>query len=525
VYVSQGRLFSRRLDQASATELAGSQGAFAPFFKPDGQWVAFFADDKLKKVSVEGGTAVTLCDAPAGRGGSWGDDDNIIAALSASKGLSRVLSAGGTPEPLTALAPGEYTHRWPQVLPGGEAVLFTAHTTATGFDGASIEVLSLPDRRRQPLYRKGTFGRYVAEPNGTGYLTYITRGTLYAVPFDTDRLEVDGKPSPVLEQVSYNPSFGFAQLDFSRTGTLVYRSATGFTVQWLEASGKTQPLVAKPGDYAWTTLSADGNRLAVVLSGDVWLHDWRRGSAERVTFDGEADSPVWTPDDRYVVFRTAGGMSWIRSDGASTPQPLTRSESTQQPFSFTADGKRLAFIELVREGSQSWKVWTVPVDSDASGLRAGKAEAFLGTSFDERYPAFSPDDRWLAYSSNESGEFQIYVRAFPDNGRKWRISSSGGHYPQWSRTGDELFFRNADNQIMVTTARANGTSFLTDAPRLWSEARLAVGGARNFAVAPDGTRIAALMPAEASKPQNAANDVIFLFHAYDEIRRLVPTTR
>ena len=267
VFVSQGRLFSRRLDQTGATELEGSEGAFAPFFKPDGQWIGFFAKDKLKKVSVEGGNAVTVCDAPAGRGGGWGEDDYIIATLSASSGLSRVPSAGGTPEPLTTLASGEFTHRWPQVLPGGKVVLFTAHTTASGFDGAGIEALSLTDGRRQTLHRKGTFGRYVAGLHGMGYLTYISRGTLYAVPFDTYRMEVGGKPSPILEQVSYNPAFGFAQLDFSRNGTLVYRNSTGVTVRWLEASGNTQPLLAKPGDYAWITLSTDGNRLAVVLEG------------------------------------------------------------------------------------------------------------------------------------------------------------------------------------------------------------------------------------------------------------------
>jgi hypothetical protein len=279
VFVSRGRLFSRRLDQTSATELAGSEGAFAPFFKPDGRWVAFFAEDKLKKVSVDGGKAVTLCDAPAGRGGSWGEDDTIIATLTRSSGLSRVPSAGGAAEPLTALASGEFTHRWPQVMPGSKAVLFTVHTNATGFDEASIDVVSLTDRRRQTLSRKATFGRYVAGSHGTGYLTYVSRGTLYAIPFDTDRLEVRGKPSPVLEQVSYNPSYGFAQLDVSTNGTLVYRSSRDLTVQWMDVSGKTQPLMTRPGDYSWIRLSADGNRLAVVLKGDLWMYDWPRGGA------------------------------------------------------------------------------------------------------------------------------------------------------------------------------------------------------------------------------------------------------
>lgn len=165
------------------------------------------------------------------------------------------------------------------------------------------------------------------------------------------------------------------------------------------------------------------------------------------------------------------------------------------------------------------------MDVDASGLRAGNAEAFLRTSLDMRDPAFSHDGRWLAYSSNESGQFQIYVRAFPDDGDKRPISSSGGYYPRWSRTGSELFFRNADKQIMVTTARVNGTSFMTTAPRLWSEARLAVTETRSFALTPEGKRIAALMSVETSKSQSAENHLSFLFNASEEIRRLVPTTR
>jgi eukaryotic-like serine/threonine-protein kinase len=165
------------------------------------------------------------------------------------------------------------------------------------------------------------------------------------------------------------------------------------------------------------------------------------------------------------------------------------------------------------------------VDVDASGLRAGKAEAFLRTSLDMREPAFSPDGRWMAYSSNESGQFQIYVRAFPDNGEKRSISSGAGSYPTWSRTGGELFFRNTYHQIMVTTTRVNGTSFMTTAPRLWSDVRLAAISPWSFALTPDGKRVAALMPVETSKSQNAENHVIFLFNAADEIRRLVPTTR
>jgi len=185
VYVSQGKLFTRRLDQPKAVELAGTEGAYAPFFSPDGQWVAFFAQSKLKKISVEGGATVALCDAPAGRGGWWGGDGNIVAAIASGGGvLSRIPSAGGTVTAVTQLAQGELTHRWPQILPGGKAVLFTSHASTSGFDGANIEGMSLADHRRKILERGGTFGRYLPSSNGAGYLVYLNKGTLFAVPFD-----------------------------------------------------------------------------------------------------------------------------------------------------------------------------------------------------------------------------------------------------------------------------------------------------------------------------------------------------
>jgi serine/threonine-protein kinase len=283
VYVSQGKLFTRKMDQPKAVELAGTEGAFAPFFSPDGQWVAFFATGKLKKISVEGGSAVALCDATnVPQGGSWGEDGNIIATLNTNGSLSRIPSAGGAPTPVTELAQGETTHRWPQILPGGKAVLFTSSASATAFDGANIEVISLSDHgadhRRKTLQRGGTFGRYLPASHGTGHLVYISKGTLFAVPFDPDKLEVHGTPSPVLEEVAYSTLNGFAQFDFSRNGTLVYGSggAAGgnlVTVQWLDAAGKTQPLLAKPGVYHRPRVSPDGQRLAFDDGSDIWLYE------------------------------------------------------------------------------------------------------------------------------------------------------------------------------------------------------------------------------------------------------------
>jgi serine/threonine-protein kinase len=531
VYVSQGRLFTRRLDQPNANELAGTQGTYAPFFSPDGQWVAFFSPGKLEKISVEGGSAITLCIASNGEGGSWGEDGNIIAALSQTAGLSRIPSAGGPPTPVTDLQTGEITHRWPQILPGGKAVLFTAGTTSGAYNAANIEVMSLADHRRKTLVRGGTYGRYLP----SGHLIYVNRGTLFAVPFDVDRLEVHGTPAPVLDQVGYSTVSGSAQLDFSQTGTLIYRSggATGsglLTVAWLDGTGKAQPLLAKPGAYGRPSMSPDGQRLALEVtegSGtDIWVYDWQRDTMTRLTFTGNADGPVWGPDGRYIAFRTAGeGMSVTRSDGSGKPQPLTQSKNNPAPWSFTPDGKRLAFLEL--GPATSYDLWTVPLESDSAGLRAGKPEGFLQTPADERYPSFSPDGRWMAYSSDESGTFQVYVRAFPDKGGKWQVSNSGGAYPMWSRTGRELLFEALDNHIMAAAYTEKGDSFVADKPRRWSEKQIggSVTNTRNVDLAPDGKRIVALMPVETAEGQKAQNQVIFLENFSDELRRKVAVNK
>ena len=527
VYVSQGRLFTRRLDQPNATELAGTQGASAPFLSPEGQWVAFYAQGKLKKISVEGGAVITLCDAPYLLGGSWGEDGSIIAALNTNTSLSRVPSAGGTPTPVTELQSGEGTHRWPQILPGGKAVLFTANSGAIGFDTANIEVMSLADHQRKTLQRGGTFGRYLP----SGHLLYVNRGTLFAVPFDLDRLEVRGTPAPVLDQVSYRPGTGSAQLEFSQTGTLVYRSggeAAGLsTVQWLDATGKTHPLLQKIGQYLQPSLSPDGQRLALTEteggSTDIWVYDWQRDTPTRLTFGPQASQvPVWSPDGRYILFQASGGIFWTRSDGSGKPQQLTQSKNVQFPWSFTGDGKRLAFFELSPQSQ--YDLWTVSVESDGAGLRAGKPEPFLQTPFDERHGSFSPDGRWMAHDSNESGSYQVYVRAFPDKGGKWQISNNGGMFPVWSRNGQELFFRTEDNQIMVANYTLKGDSFVADKPRAWSDKRLAnLGLFRTYDLAPDGKRIAALMPAEAPQALQAQSHVIFLENFFDEVRRRTAT--
>jgi serine/threonine-protein kinase len=523
VYLSRSRLFTRRLDQPNATELAGTEGAYDQFFSPDGQWVAFLQARALKKISVQGGSAITLCNGVTGFGGTWAGDGHIITVFGAGV-LSRIPSAGGAPTPLTELAPGEVAHRWPQVLPGDRAVLFTAYKSTAGLDGANIEVISLGDGRRKTLHRGGTYGRYLP----SGHLVYLSGGTLFAAPFDLERLELRGAPSPILPEVGWKTSSGAAQFDFSRNGTVVYQTGgtrtSPVTLQWLDRTDKMQPLLGKPGDYRLGQLSADGNRLALESAGDIWVYEWQRDIMRRLTFGGGGRHPIWSPNGRYIAFQGTGGMFWIQADGAVNPQTLTQTKNRHVPGSFTPDGRRLVFAEDNPE--TGFDIWTVAVESDGAGLRAGKPEVFLRTSFDEGQPTLSPDGRWLAYDSDESGTFQVYVRAFPDKGGKWQISNGGGRNPVWSRNGRDLFFRTMDNQIMVTAYTVQGDSLLVEKPRPWSEKKLAnVGFRRNFDVAPDGKRIAVLMPAESLAAQKAQSHVIFLLNFFDELRRRVPTGR
>ena len=267
-------------------------------------------------------------------------------------------------------------------------------------------------------------------------------------------------------------------------------------------------------------MSPEGQRLALNIGLEIWVYEVRRDTTTRLTFGGGGLFPVWSPDGRYIAFEGTGGIWWARSDGAGKPQLLIQGKNVLTPWSFKPDGKRLAYME--QNPGASYDIWTVPIESDGAAMRAGKSEIFLQTPKDERSPAFSPDGRWLAYTSNESGKFEVTVRAFPEKGGKWQISDAGGMYPVWSGNRRELFFRGDDNRIMVAPYAAKADSFLPDKPRVWSDKRLAnLGITTNYDLAPDGKRIAALMPAE-PETQQAQSHVTFLMNFADELQRKVP---
>lgn len=525
------KLFSKRLDQPNVTDLPGTEGASGPFFSPEGQWVGFSANNKLNKISVTGGEVVPLVDVAYFAGGSWSEDGKIIVGRAMKEGMARISSSGGAPTTLTELASGESFHGSPQILPGGKAVLFVTGTLENR-DKNSIDVFSLVDHRKKTLVRGGQSPRYVP----SGHLVYVNSGTLFAIPFDLARLETRGTAVPVLDQVAYNAISGAPQFDLSRNGTLVYRRAGGgfrmSTVQWLDNTGRKEPLLAKPGDYKELRLSQDGLRLVlVVIEGgrhDVWVYDWQRDTMTRLTFDGGPyGDPTWTPDGRSVVFDSyQGGMYWTHADGASQPQPLTQSKTFQIPVSFTPDGKRLAYHETSSSGVN--RIWTVPVEDNGGQLRVGKSEQFLKSQFSQDFAEFSPDGRWMAYVGNESGRDEVYVRAFPvpasGQGGKWQISNLGGQVPRWSRNGHELLYY-AGDQIMTARYSVKGDTFSADKPRQWGAKAVGtqVSGCDNcFGLSPDGKRVAVLTPVETLEAPKQEHEVVFLFNFFDELRRRAP---
>jgi Tol biopolymer transport system component len=527
------RLYVRSLDQLRAAALSGTEAADGPFFSPDGQWIGFFADGKLKKISVQGGAAVTLCDAPNARGGSWGEDGTIVFAPDNRVALSKVSSAGGTPQPLTTLdkQAGEVTQRWPQLLPGSKAVLFTSSTHGNDYEDADIVVYSLTSEQRKTVQRGGFYARYVP----SGHLVYMHEGTLFAVPFDLKRLEVTGQPAPILEGVVTTASGG-ALFSVSDTGNLMYVAGRGFqnvSIYWMDREGKFTPLRETPGGYSNPAFSPDGKSLALDINDgkrrDIWVYEWERDALTRLTFAGEVNGyPVWNPDGQRIVYSSQekGGtlnLWWIRADGGGNAQRLAESKSAQAARSWRPDGKVLAFIQI-NPGTNS-DILTLPIEGDEkSGWKPGEPKPFVNSAFNEREPVFSSDGRWLAYMSNESGSYEVYVRPFPGPGGKWQISTGGGLYPLWSRDGKELFYRTEDSKIMVVTYTASGDSFHADKPQLWSPGQFTERGLgfHNFDLHPDGKRFAVLK-SSGTEQTAAVNKVSFIFNFFDELRRKVPT--
>jgi serine/threonine-protein kinase len=533
------QLHIRRLDQLTATALKGTEGASTPFFSPDAQWVGFFADSKLKKVPVTGGAVVTLAEAPDNRGGSWAEDGTIVFAPSNRVGLMRVSSVGGQTQQITTLEAGEITHRFPQILPGDAAVLYTASTEVNIGDDAKLVVQPLPSGERIIVERGGYFGRYVA----SGHIVYIQDDTLFAMPFDHQRLAVTGPAGRTTAVVQSNAGRGSAQFAVSQMGALAYlpgRNTFGARpMVWLDRTGSIAPLRDVPADWRNPEFSPDGRRIAMDIrnggQSDIWVYDWTRDTLIRVTSESTNEEyPVWTPDGERIVYRSyrsamdpsGDTLSWRRADGTGGAQVLIRGKAMLRPGSWHPTGKVLAYIATMPLSGID--VMTLPVTGDETGgWKPGQPTALVNSAAREQTPTFSPDGRWLAYSSNESGRDQVYVRPFPGPGARVMVSSVGGVAASWSRARPELVFAAPATDYMYVHMVAryhvlNG-SFRVDKPRLWAEPAPPLRemlGARLYALHPDGVRMAIAPPSESEKA--APTHLTLVLHFFDELRRIAP---
>ncbi len=518
------RLFVRALDSFESRPIPGTEGADGPFFSPDGRWIAFFADNTLRKVSLAGGTPVDVCEVPQlNPGGTWGPDGSIVFS-SDRFGLMRVPASGGAPERLMQAGPGpgKADFAYPVFLPGGDHLLFTVADA----EGPFIAVLSLDTLEWREVMRGGGAARYLP----SGHLVCTRAGGLNAVAFDLDRLEAKGEPAQIMEKVYAGPGrkgFGMSAFSVSDGGLLAFVpggvEASMSRLVWVDREGRSTPLPAEPGSYEWPRYSPDGRRVAVTdraMAGptDIWLLDLERGTRSLLTAGGYNLLATWAPDGENVYFSHVGAavdepgvvnLYRRRADGTGRIEHVVESEHPRFPREVTNDGRALLFVEWHPETARD--IWLLPLAGE------GSAEVVLASEHDEYSPVLSPDQRWLAYVSDESGRYEVYVRSWPESTSRTMVSSQGGIDPAWSADGAELFYRNGTAMMAVQVE--SGVGFSAGAPRLLFEGRyqLGVHGSFSYDVAADGR----FLMVEPNRSQGA-DRLHVVTNWLDELQRIAP---
>jgi Tol biopolymer transport system component/predicted Ser/Thr protein kinase len=525
------QLYLRGLDQLEARPIPGTEGAYNPFFSPDGEWIGFYSDEtdaKLKKVAVRGGAPQILADATYSGGGSWmTSEDSIVYSTqdpTGGRGLFKVRATGGTPELLLQSTEQE-GYQTPDVLPGDRAVLVAVRPGAGGAGNArdgSIAVLSLATGEAKTLIQGGYRPRYAP----TGHILFVRAGDLWAVPFDAATLQKTGPEVPVIQGVQQGGFLGGAAYAFSADGTLMYvpggdtDAGAGRSLVWVDRSGQVEPLKAEHRYYLFPRISPDGERLAVsaitaASSLNIWIHDLTRGTSSRLSFGTGIDrDPVWTPDGTRVAFLSEGvGIFWRAADGTGQAERLLDSGKAQ-PEAFTPDGARLVFAEQ----SPTWDLKVMSLEGEHT------PRPLLQTPSDEYFAAISPDGHWLAYTSNESGRDQVYVRPFPEvDSGKWQISEDGGAEPHWGPAGRELFYRNVNEMLAVTVETE--PQFSPGRPTVLFRGNYSEATGTNrpsYDVSPDGQRFLMILDEGPSEQASSTTQLVVVENWFAELERLAP---
>jgi Tol biopolymer transport system component/DNA-binding winged helix-turn-helix (wHTH) protein len=465
----KARLYLRALHERDSKPISGTEGAYDPFFAPDGESIGFAARGKLKKVSLSDGNVVEVCDAPTLRGAAFTPRGTIVFAPTSHGSLWAVPAGGGKPVEVTRLdfGTGENSHRWPEVLPDGKTVIFTIRRGGS-FDNALVAAVDLETGQRQALIEGGTFAQYAS----TGHLVYGTASGMLAVPFDPIRLRTKGPTFRILDGVVANPDTGAADFSLSRSGSLAYvvhgPAVTDRTLVRVDEHGVAEPILPARRGYEAPRVSPDGRQIAVtILEGSdagIWILDPARGALSRFMPESGNTHAVWHPNGHSLAFSSsrAGPKNLFcqATEASHAPERLTTSPYWQWPTSWSPDGRLLAYTEY--HPISSADIWILD-------LAGGRRRPFMVTAAVETGANFSPDGRSLAYVSDESGTQEVYVRSYPHPGPRWQVSTDGGTEPVWDPSGGMLFYRNKDRMMAVDiTTRP---SFAVAKPRVLFEGR------------------------------------------------------
>jgi serine/threonine protein kinase len=526
-YSTTNGLYLRSEDELTAKLIAGTEGPVSqPFFSPDGKSIGYFStnDHQLKKISVSGGAPVSLCQVNQLVGGWWGEDNSIVYGQIPGD-IMRISANGGTPESLVKMESEALI--FPQILPDGKSILYTAATSTS-----QMRVMVLPAKSKEP---KELFAGVGAMYLPTGHIVYglPNNNNMFAVAFDADTLEVKGGPVPIVE--------GSIQSAVSDAGTLVYipgETASGTTEQgrtlvWVNREGKEEPLGTPPHEYMYPKISPDGRRIALSVvaddsSGiDIWIWDVVRKNLTRLTFDKKlALPPVWTLDGKRIVYWSdheipdSGAIYWKPADGTGEAEKLGSAPDRRLlPYAFSSDGKTLVLNEVIAQVTVDLGIFSM----DDSHTR----EPLLNSESVESQPTVSSDGRWLAYASDESGRIEIYVRPFPEvNKGKWQASTNGGTSPLWAPDGRELYYLDPDNSVMSVAVDTKAALSLGTPKVLFRSPYVgfSITGGTPWDINPDGKRFLMMKPptTEEGQPANQPRKIIIVKNWFEELKQRVP---
>ena len=528
-------LWVRSLDSLTAQPLTGTDNAASPFWSPDSRFIGYSTPGKLMKIAASGGPPQTLCafSGPSilGRGGAW-NRDGVIVFNNGPGPLFRVSSAGGQPSSVGKLANGQNSFQFPSFLPDGHHVLY--HASASTPEVSGLHVMSLDTGESKRLLEADTSGIYASQ---SGYLLFVRLGTLLAQTFDPKTLALLNESFPIAERVESAMIPGLVTFSLSENGVLGYGigsgAAAGLQMVWLDRQGKQSETVGPPGDYRGIDLSPDGTRVAAHVhdgnGGDIWISELSRGTTSRFTFDAaqENSSPVWSPDGSriaYGSFRNGkGGLYQKLSNGTGPEEKLLESDVATLPVSWSPDGQSIVYSVLDPKASTRVQ-WMLPLSGDR------KPVPLAYTTFQETHGQVSPDGKWLAYYSNETGRYEVYVQSFPQGTGKWQVSTTGGQFPRWRRDGRELFYMSqaSRGKMMAVDVKSSGTAFEASAPKeLFDTVYINLGHPgggpyHTYAVSPDGQRF--LIPrARSTDQQTTATPIVVVFNWLEELKQRVPT--